>query len=86
MVRLGWSYLSKAILLAGAAQHSPRRKAGSEATAGCVEKRAETAQMANMRTGGTFSELDGKRQRTNGLCNCWPTYRNFLMKLGLCSR
>ncbi len=86
IVMLGSSYLFKEISLAGAAQHSPRRKAGSEPSWGCVEKRADIAQTAKIRTGGTLPALE--RDKGQLMLVTWDGdgYRNLLMKLGLCRR
>lgn len=57
MVIFGHSYRFNTIFRASAAHDSPRRKAGSELTLGCVENRAETAHTARMRTGGSVPAL-----------------------------
>ena len=56
-VKFGSSYRRRAMTRASAAHNSPRRKAGWVLTLGCVEKRAETAQIASIKTGGTLRSL-----------------------------
>ena len=57
IVIFGSSYRRNDMSLAGFAQDSPRRKAGSLLTCGWVEKRAEIAQTAKIKTGGTVPAL-----------------------------
>ena len=82
---LGSSYRRSTISLAGFAHDSPRRKAGSVLTCGCVEKRAAIAQTARMRTGGIVPALSNNQLLD---LNRYSTYTNRkrLIKLGLCNR
>lgn len=55
----GQSYLLVTIFLASHAHSSPLKKLGVVLSFGWVEKRAETAHTASIKTGGTVPALDG---------------------------
>ena len=57
IVMFGHSYLFVTISRASAAQSSPLKNAGVVLSFGCVEKRAEIAHTARIKTGGTVPAL-----------------------------
>lgn len=58
IVILGHSYRLMTISRASEAQSSPLRNSGFDLNIGCVEKRADIAQIASVKTGGTVPLLE----------------------------